>query len=401
QRIDKCINGLFFLLPTTAFLGHKFLVINVVLILLLSLTKVNKTLRVDDKFKPLIFAFLLTIPLSIPHVILDQGRMAALDVPTRYFIVAILTILVSQVRLSIDLVYKSFMFSSVVAFILYPVYCGLYLGVYRYYAELFGKHIYILAVAYYSIVGMLVCACAVCSYVKQKNSNWAWLAAGASILFFITAFMSGSKVLLVALPILFILIIITLYQLERKTKRKAFTLGAIVAIVSVLSFPDTGMYKRIERDVENINVKKKTSTNERIEMLKSGYYTFIAAPIFGMGYEKRKEFNNTLFDEGVIYFPYLKDGKHSLHNEYINALAKKGIVGFILLSLLYLAPIYCVYKQREENQDVFLLISVFVGTFVCIGFTQAPLFGSSTSTYYAIITLFILLSLRRVPISKT
>ncbi|MGR5269833.1 O-antigen ligase family protein [Vibrio astriarenae] len=395
HKLDTTLQWLFFALPTTAFMGHKFLIINAVLIFFVSLTKMTRNALNDNAFKPLIYAFLLTIPLSIPHVILDEGRMAALDVPSRYIVVALIAMGLSQFRLTIDWFYKSFMVAALVSFVLFPIYCHLYLGANRYFTEVFGKHVYVLAVAYYSIIGMLVCACAVCSYLKQNQTNWAVYAAVCSGLFFITSFLSGSKVLLVTLPILAVIVVMCFLQLAPSKRPKAYLASLIVVVASILVFPNTAMYDRIERDVENINVEKKTSTNERIEMLKSGYHTFMEAPVFGMGYEKRKEFNNKLYDEGVIFFPYLKDGKHSLHNEYVNALAKKGIIGFILVTLLYLAPIYCAYKMRENNGDVLLLISVFVGSFVCIGATQAPLFGSSTSTYYAIMCLFILLTLRR------
>ncbi|QIA64473.1 hypothetical protein GT360_13670 [Vibrio astriarenae] len=400
HRLDTSLKWLFFALPTTAFMGHKFLVINAVLIFLVSLTRMTRDAFQNNAFKPLIYAFLLTIPLSIPHVIIDGGRMAALDTPSRYLLVAIMAMGLSQFRVSLDWFYKSFMAASIVSFILFPIYCHLYLGTDRYFTELFGKHVYVLAVAYYSIIGMLVCACAIRSYLGRGQTKWAIYAAMCSILFFITSFLSGSKVLLVSLPILALIVALSVLQLEKSQRPKVYLASSIVIVASIVFFPTTTMFERIERDVENINLDTTTSTNARIEMLKSGYHTFIEAPLFGMGYEKRKEFNNKLYDEGVIFFPYLEDGKHSLHNEYVNALAKKGIIGFILVSLLYLAPIYCAYKLRENNGDVLLLITVFVGAFVCIGATQAPLFGSSTSTYYAIISLFILLTLRRGAVSS-
>lgn len=400
---DKFLKLLVLLFPSTALIGHTPMIVVLVMLLFLGIFDCVTKTKVEigkSMLLPVIVCFLSVFILSIPNVVLDSGRMAALDSPSRYLLGAIVLFLILRRKVDIEDIFKGMILGSIIGFVLYPIYCGYYLDAPRYGTELFGKQVNILSVAYFAMINMSVLAVASIYYQRTNNYMMITLTLFACVLSLVTGFMSGSKVVLLSLPVIFIIMMIFLSRLTLNKRIVAFTLIFVLSGVSAFNFTNSLMYERIVNDYSQLGSDTDTSTNIRVEMFKSGLYTFIDSPIFGKGFDNRVEYQKELQNQGRIDLPSsaFKDGKDSLHNEIINTAAKKGFVGLTFIFALYIVPIYVAYRQvRKEpsNNVVYYSVLVFMLTLFMIGLTEAPLMGRSTAVYYVTTVIFFMLALRR------
>ncbi|MGY3568445.1 O-antigen ligase family protein [Vibrio paucivorans] len=399
MKVNTIIRGCVIAFPSTAFIGHSAMVVILAVLLFCGLWELRNNKELIPKNSKIIaFSFFAAFLLAIPNVILDQGRLAALDAPSRYLLCGIVLLLISRQKVNIEDYIHGVMVATVIGFIAYPLYLGYYLDLPRYRGELLGEEVNILSVAYFAFINSLILAYS--SLYQANKNNWpiASLSFLLSILSFIIGYMSGSKVMLLCLPVLLVLFILLVGKLRKKYVLGIFSLAIVLAVASVSSIMKSELVERAVQDIEHIDDSKMTSTNLRLNMLKSGWLSFIESPIFGLGYDKRLEFQKSLNEQGEIKLSkkYLKDGKHSMHNEVVNALAKKGLIGLVLVLTLYFTPLWLALKQSTSKtaQNAGVVI-MFVGSFILIGFTEAPLMGISTSVYYAINIIFLILSFPR------
>ncbi|MCP3700623.1 MAG: O-antigen ligase family protein [Aliivibrio sp.] len=195
------------------------------------------------------------------------------------------------------------------------------------------------------------------------------------------------------------------------TKRHKFIFISLLVAVIGFSFfnhmrgPQVNdIEQRLMNDISQVD-SKTTSTGLRLGMWESGMRSFIDSPILGQGYVQREFFNNQLVDDGVI-IEQLRikrgKGKGSLHNEFINAMAKKGIIGLIAVLSIYLVPFYFfVYFLRKNEANFYPALAgiSFIGTFAIVGLTEAALMQTGSSLMYIFSIIFVFLSLDRTETS--
>ncbi len=384
--------------PTAAYIGHSSMIVCLVILLVCGLIKAKcyGVKRPLDKKMYVVYAFTAVFLAAIPNVIMDGGRLAALDSPSRYLICAGVLLLLINNKVRYNDYILGMIIGSLFGFLLYPVYCSLILEAPRYGTELFGKQVNILSVAYFSFVSSVVLMTATISYLQDNRRVLAIVCMITSFASLLIGAMSGSKVIIIALPIVVVLFLYASIKLSGRVAVITFCTVLILPVYFYENVSSSQLYNRTVSELSAINTHYPTSTNVRINMFKSGWESFKESPILGLGFERRAQFQKELVQNGKLNLPkdYLEDGRNSLHNEFINSLAKKGILGLLIILILYSVPIYLARALTNRSDKRCLYITcAFVGSMILIGFTEAPLMGVSTSVYYAVNILFLVMML--------
>lgn len=377
-----------FMYPTLSFLGHKGILLVLVSLLLLSVfTLVCRNNNDLDGFRPIAFLLFGAVIISLPNVILDGGRLAALDAPSRYFILAIVLVGLVWKRISFEVVIKGVYFSSIIAFLIFPFFFLYINGFERYETEFLGEAVNVLSIAYFSIIYMNISLVGAFYYLEKGNKLYSMLGMCSFILLILVGLGSGSKIVLLGFVVSLPLLCIVAFKLNRQLRWLVIIAAFFTIFIGSQTMKNTSIYQRTVNDINMLGTDHQTSTNVRIEMIKSGIYSFLKSPLFGLGYNQRIEFQNELIEKGKVDLNLGTDGKHSLHNELINSAAKKGLIGVAFILAMYIVPLfvsYRLYKQDSRNRIPYFMMLSFIASLVIIGFTEAPLMGTTTSSFIGI-----------------
>ena len=391
-------------------------------------------------------------------------KASSLDVPSRYLLGAIVLIGLSQLRLKAEHLFIGNMIGIATAFALYPVWGDFILNNFRYAHQHSYEHILVgvLAVAYMAIPCMLTALISTIYFYKRGNKALTVLAIICANLASVVMVLSGSKVVLICYPLIPLLLlftwrktssdirwlmitplitaiafllgkeyfawfniiftiplILTYISSENKRLRRItfFNIAALITFIAVtvalISYSQTDngqksiqklttnsvMLNRVNDELNTMD--KVNSATLRIAMWKSAWASFKESPLLGQGYEQRKVFHNQfIIDEKLPKELITQKGKGSLHNEIMNALGKKGIVGLVAMLVLYLVPIYLFTRlQKTSNSNyyvgfsgVFLILS-----FMLAGITESLLMTTFMSSFFVISIILTYLALQRTP----
>ncbi|WP_282177173.1 O-antigen ligase family protein [Vibrio nereis] len=182
------------------------------------------------------------------------------------------------------------------------------------------------------------------------------------------------------------LIILSIFFLKGESSRYTkISMAIALASVVFLSFDFLG--SRIDQTfIELDRIRHNdldSSIGLRMQMYMAGWEVFKLYPMFGSGEIRIEDINHLgLTDLGMQF------ATHShLHNNFIDKLATSGLLGFTLLSIFFIYPIYYAFKYSGKYYPIILYPTLFWGS-LCL--TDAPFRNGDTAVLYFIsIGLFI------------
>lgn len=191
-------------------------------------------------------------------------------------------------------------------------------------------------------------------FLSHKRYFWLVLSLIAGLCGVGASILSASRGGWVALPIIGFFLY---WQSRFLFKRRAWlSLGGVTCllVISAVLIPQTGVKERIDEAFGDIShyasgVNKDTSVGLRFEMWKAAFYMFQESPVLGVGMHSSIVVKKELLDEGLVIPEALAYG-HA-HNEYINALGYRGIVGLAFLLLVYLVPLRLFLKKMDQYKE--------------------------------------------------
>lgn len=229
-----------------------------------------------------------------------------------------------------------------------------------------------------------------------KNIYFFLLCAFSSSLGFVASVFSWSRGGWLAIPF----VVFVLYQsFDINIRKKCFFYLSVSLVLTLFSYsflPDNNLLKaRIlitEVEVASFmhgNESPNTTIGSRMDMWENGIGAFKAQPILGWG--SLASIKSNYPTEWLELNNYDPTFNH-LHNEYIDALAKKGLVGFTALMAMYLIPLYYfVGLMRTRQADVMPFAAAGVVLILCVmvfGLTQCFLAhnsGTMVFVFYLVI----------------
>ena len=205
----------------------------------------------------------------------------------------------------------------------------------------------------------------------------------------------------VALPILLI-VILWIYR-HSLSKRFFLTFFGIIAVASVgiSQMPNNRIMERInvaQKDIQLYLDKNNgnTSLGARFEMWKSAIAMAKEKPLFGWGIqgatEKRKQETKEKIATGNI-------GQFThAHNQYLDDLSKRGIVGLLTLLAVLFIPLYTFMKNlKTANNEIKLIATLGVAHILSVmiyGLSQGFLVHNSGTIFYFFLTIVFYAAIR-------
>lgn len=224
----------------------------------------------------------------------------------------------------------------------------------------------------------------------KKRATFTWLLILGAIGGILGSLLSGSRGGWVGLP----LVLLVLYRAYHPffTLRLKLSLGILVIITGlvVFSIPQLNVQPRIQRAFEDIALYQKgnsnTSLGARFEMWQGAIQLIQAKPMLGWGKDHYQNGMVELAEQGYAN-PVVKTFNHA-HNEFIDRTAKHGVVGLIILLLLYGVPLWY-FNPYLKNPDLSIRALAVSGTilpvaYIDFGLSQTFLSHNSGVMMYAL-----------------
>ncbi|HEY5798999.1 MAG TPA: O-antigen ligase family protein [Burkholderiaceae bacterium] len=281
---------------------------------------------------------------SLARMITDHGRLGMIDGPSRLLLAISCVFFVLHFKPPAHWFWAGLCIGGVAVGLL-ALYQKLALGMER--AEGFTHHPISFGDLAVALGLMAFCAASV-----FRRTRWAFAPVLALVCCLGASLLSGSRggwlALLVAAPVL------ARYRGTLSRRLLAYaSLLAIVLLAVAVAVPATGVASRLCLIVQEVRAYFEqgdfsTSIGIRLELWKASWLIFLDHPLFGAGRNQFEAALQALASQGrIAYSPAL--GYASSHNDALYFLATGGLVDFVCLLLLYLAPLAYFFSVLERR----------------------------------------------------
>ena len=137
-----------------------------------------------------------------------------------------------------------------------------------------------------------------------------------------------------------------------------------------------------------------SSVGYRLDFWDIALTCFRESPLWGVSYPRRGEIMEAYIEEHPASASMGVDGRSSSHNEIMDALAKRGLLGVLSILLLYLVPLgFFVNVVRNARDPTVAHLGIAGGglvlTMILCGMTEAPVMNVRVGTTYAFLLIFL------------
>ncbi|MCE8014249.1 O-antigen ligase family protein [Halomonas daqingensis] len=204
------------------------------------------------------------------------------------------------------------------------------------------------------LMGVLCLAGLGWAVVQPRRSLWVGLLALGAIAGILGSLFSGSRGGWIGFP----LVLLVLYRGYGRQLPAVWKVGmaAFVLLGATLAYslPQTGVQPRVNEAVSDVTryfsgESQTTSVGARFEMWKGAAHLITERPLTGWGNNGYRQRMQELGEEGVIH-PGVTIYGHA-HNEFIDAFAKRGVIGLAVLLALYLIPLR-LFSKNIASRDL-------------------------------------------------
>ena len=248
----------------------------------------------------------------------------------------------------------------------------------------------------------LLSLCGVMWSIKTANRGLTIYFAVASAFGVLGSILSGSRGGWVLFPV----ILFVLYRIFRDWFSPKVKLGMSLALALLVIFcltPQSGVPKRIEAAKSDISLyfsgkNKNTSLGHRFEIWKSSVDSFLEKPLFGWGRHGVRLSQEQQYKRGLITKEAYDFNSHA-HNQFLDEMAKRGIIGLGALLALLLIPLY-LFKQYLKPSFAPEVRTLAAGGVIVVlstidySLSQAFLYHSSGIVFYCVSVIFLYSALR-------
>lgn len=303
--------------------------------------------ELDEDDKRLFYVFLAFGLSMFFFVYIDGFYIRELDRPSRFILALPVLLLLLQAKGRINWLWYGVIIGAVLAFTL-AVYERFYLG----YGRAHGSEHPIMFGDTAMMLGLLSFASST-NFLSQKKYVWLVLSIFAGLCGVGASILSASRGGWIALPLIGCFLLWESRYLFSKKIFLSVVGGTVILLIVIVILPQTGVQQRINQTITSISQygsgeNKASSLGMRFEMWKAAFYLFQESPVLGIGEYGEKPEKRRLVSEGLVS-PEVIQFSHA-HNEYINALAQRGIVGLAFLLAVYLIPMRLFLKKMRQYE---------------------------------------------------
>ncbi|CAJ1772111.1 hypothetical protein PEKONANI_00564 [Aeromonas jandaei] len=281
--------------------------------------------------------------LFLISVIVDGSSFSQLDRPSRALMAALMIPTLAKHKVKLEVLLCGFASGAVIAACI-AIYDKFYLG----YERAFDFYSMPIQSGNISMSLGLFCLCGYFWSRVKKFNHYSFFCMVGAISGLIGSFLSGTRGGWILLPVVIFSILMLYRNVIASNERKGLLCLLFIIIAMVLT-PQTGMLKRfysaktdIEQYVDGTNLD--TSLGIRFQLWRSAWDSFKEKPFFGWGQDGLRESQKQQLKENKIT-NFIYNFNYHAHNQYLEEMAKRGIIGLLVLLALLCVPIILMKKR--------------------------------------------------------
>ena len=333
-----------------------------------------------------LWLLMLVAPLlaSIP-LFVTSGTGEALAAGARYFVAALVLLAVSRITLNPHLLLRSASAAGILA---------VALNYQQLEAARVNWGVGFLDSGYVSV--MLLSLALAQFHIDKGKVGWRIFAVLGIVCLIIAVVKTGTRG---AWPALIGVFALQFAILNISWGRKALIAGAGIVILGLMAVSVPSVKNRIDLTVYEVKSyyqenNRTSSVGFRLDLWHVALEGFIENPIWGVSYQRRSQIMDNFRKKHPDSASIGNDGRSSAHNEILNSLSKRGILGAIAVLLLYLVPIRFFTKHFRHSGDAVISQLALAGiglsiTMIICGVTEAPMMNVRVGTTYGFMLIFL------------
>ena len=377
-----CFFTLLLVFPKGYNYGSTALLVASVLFVFYSVYKKIKVIEIIKQNSSIFFVVSLYLLTALFFIVLHGDKFKLIDNPLRAFLFLSVIIFVIYTKAKFDVLLYSIPVGSFVA--------GL-VALYQYYVlhlpSAFWEQMKIQSGDISMSLGLFSFIIALYLFDIKKN-RFALVTAIAGLFGVLASVLSFARGGWVGVPLIFVFVLYMYRNMISKKLLSAVVLGILVGGISLSSNEQfVGRILDVKNNLSHYSQNSKDgSIGARLDMWKMGVEAFIEHPIFGWSLKALDEYKKSLADKGIVSREFTVYSH--LHNQFIDELAKKGILGGVAILGIFLVPLCSFYRKQKKfpnNKKIKLLTTlgiVHVLSTMSYCLTQAFLTHNSGNIFY-------------------
>lgn len=377
-----CFFTLLLVFPKGYNYGSTALLVASVLFVFYSMYKKFKITEIIKKNNPIFFVVSLYFLIALFFIILHGDKFKLIDNPIRAFLFLSVIIFVSYAKVKFDVLLYSIPLGAFIA--------GL-VALYQYYIlhlpAAFNEQMKIQSGDIAMSLGLFSFIIALYLF-DIKKTRFALVTAIAGLFGVLASVLSFARGGWICVPLIFVFVLYIYRNMISKKLLSAVVLSILVGGISLSSNEQfVGRILDVKNNLSHYSQNSKDgSIGARLDMWKMGVYAFIEHPISGWSLKALDEYKKSLADKGIVSREFTVYSH--LHNQFIDELAKKGILGGVAILGIFLVPLCSFYRKQKKspnNKKIKLLTTlgiVHVLSTMSYCLTQAFLTHNSGNIFY-------------------
>ena len=377
-----CFFTLLLVFPKGYNYGSTALLVASVLFVFYSVYKKIKVIEIIKQNSSIFFVVSLYLLTALFFIVLHGDKFKLIDNPLRAFLFLSVIIFVIYTKIKFDVLLYSIPVGSFVA--------GL-VALYQYYVlhlpSAFWEQMKIQSGDIAMSLGLFSFIIALYLFDIKKN-RFALVTAIAGLFGVLASVLSFARGGWVGVPLIFVFV---LYMYRNMISKKLLSAVVLSILVGGISLSTNEQFVGRILDVKNnlshySQNSKDGSIGARLDMWKMGVDAFIEHPISGWSLKALDEYKKSLADKGIVSREFTVYSH--LHNQFIDELAKKGILGGVAILGIFLVPLCSFYRKQKKfpnNKKLKLLTTlgiIHVLSTMSYCLTQAFLTHNSGNIFY-------------------
>lgn len=205
-------------------------------------------------------------------------------------------------------------------------------------------------------------------YAKELNKSLKVELLLYLVLFVVMQVLLSVRIQWIAFPLSLLPILIVAMRFGKMSKRNTWYLGIGLFFAAVAFALLPGTQRRLVETYHEIRsfdrMVEKKQTNHRVYLWKYGTEVIGEHMWTGTGtggankalHEKLQDCEAKFWDGEKVY--YLRDKEYNVHNVYLQAWMTHGVIGFILVLLILIAPLIRALRQKDVLVAGFLILAI-------------------------------------------
>jgi len=362
--------------------GSTALLVVSILFVFYSIYKKFKITEIIKQNNPIFFVVSLYFLIALFFIILHGDKFKLIDNPLRAFLFLSVIIFVIYNKVKFDVLLYSIPVGSFLAGLvaLYQYYILHLPGAFWEQMKIQSGDIAMSLGAFSFIISLYL--------FDIKKTRFALVTAITGLFGVLASVLSLARGGWVGVPLIFVFV---LYMYRNMISKKLLSAVVLSILVGGISLSTNEQFMGRILDAKNNLIhysenSKDGSIGARLDMWKMGVDAFIEHPISGWSLKALDEYKKGLADKGIVSREFTVYSH--LHNQFIDELAKKGILGGVAILGIFLVPLCSFYRKQKispNNKKIKLLTTlgiVHVLSTMSYCLTQAFLTHNSGNIFY-------------------